>query len=147
MYNNNATHLQMQVNCIKNIGVISMKSTKARKDILEILERYDFPLNAEEVYEILDEDYDKSTIYRNLKRFEKDGTIKSIVFSDKIKYFYKIEGHFHFIYCIKCKKFEKFDICYSESMSQYLKEKLGYQIISHTLYFEGICKDCQKSSS
>lgn len=121
-----------------------MRNTKARRDILGVLDEYDYPLNAEQIYEKLNEDYDKSTIYRNLKNYEENGEIKSIVFSDKIKYFFKGEGHFHFIYCIKCKKFERFDLCYSEQMSKYIKERLGFKVLTHTLYFEGICKKCQK---
>lgn len=122
-----------------------MRNTKARREILEIMEKHDFPLSAEQIYQMLDKDYDKSTIYRNLKYFEVEGELNSIVFSDKITYFYKSGGHFHFIYCVKCKKFERFDLCYAESMSKYIRESLGYKVLSHTLYFEGICKACQKS--
>ncbi|MDN5342507.1 transcriptional repressor [Oceanotoga sp. DSM 15011] len=120
-----------------------MKLTKARRDILEIFKNSNYPLSAEQLFELLKKEYDLSTIYRNLNFFEKNSALKSIVFSDKVKYFYSGEGHFHFIYCVKCKKFEKFDLCYEDKISQYIKENLKFEILNHTLYFEGICQDCR----
>jgi len=143
-----ATHLQKRTTCNlkqKILGVIiRMRSTKARRDILNIFQNEDVPLSADYIYELLNGEYDKSTIYRNLKNFEKNGKLKSIVFSDKITYFYKGSGHFHFIYCVRCKKFERFNLCYSETISKFITDTLGYKVLGHTLYFEGICKNCQE---
>jgi Fur family ferric uptake transcriptional regulator len=120
-----------------------MRLTKARREIKKIFEINEIPLNADQVYNKLDKEYDLSTIYRNLDFFQKENFLKSIVFSDKIKYFYEDIGHFHYIYCVYCKKFEKFDMCYEKNISEYIEKNLEFEIISHTLYFEGICKECR----
>ncbi|AEX86480.1 Fur family transcriptional regulator [Marinitoga sp. 1135] len=120
-----------------------MKLTKPRKDILKLYENIDYPLNAEEIYNLLNKKYDLSTIYRNLNFFEKNHILKSIVFSDKITYYYRPNGHIHYIYCIKCKKFEKLDMCFEKEYSKYIEEILKFKITDHILYFEGICSNCQ----
>ncbi|MBM7560086.1 Fur family transcriptional regulator [Marinitoga litoralis] len=123
-----------------------MKLTKPRRDILSLYDEIDHPLNAEEIYNLLKNEYDLSTIYRNLNLFEKENILKSIVFSDKITYYYKSTGHFHFIYCIKCKKFEKLDICFENQFKKYIEENIQFKITDHILYFEGICKNCQNNN-
>lgn len=58
-----------------------MRSTKARRDILDIFHNEDVPLSADYIYELLNGEYDKSTIYRNLKKtLKKNGKLRSIVF-------------------------------------------------------------------
>ncbi|KAF2956900.1 Fur family transcriptional regulator [Marinitoga sp. 38H-ov] len=124
-----------------------MKLTKTRRDILSLYEKIDHPLNAEEIYNLLNNEYDLSTIYRNLNFFEKENILKSIVFSDKITYYYKSDGHFHYIYCIKCKKFEKLDICFENQFKKYIEDTIKFKITDHILYFEGICSNCQKEGN
>lgn len=122
---------------------MKIRITKARKEIIKLFEKIMKPINAEQIYEKLEKDYDLSTIYRNLDFFTKNNTIKSLVFSDKITYYYKSESHIHFIYCTNCKKFEKFNLCYEKEISEHIKKNLGFKVENHTLYFEGICKKCQ----
>lgn len=121
-----------------------MKLTRPRRDILNLYEKIDHPLNAEEIYNLLNNEYDLSTIYRNLNFFEKENILKSIVFSDKITYYYKPKGHYHFIYCIKCKKFERLNLCFEKQFKEYIEKNIDFKITDHILYFEGICSECQK---
>ncbi|WP_129408022.1 Fur family transcriptional regulator [Marinitoga lauensis] len=121
-----------------------MKLTKTRRDILKLYDEIDYPLNAEEIYNLLNREYDLSTIYRNLNFFEKENILKSIVFSDKITYYYKPKGHSHFIYCIRCKKFESLNLCFEKQYRDYIENNMHFKITDHILYFEGICSECQK---
>lgn len=123
-----------------------MRMTKARKDILKIFSENDKPLNAEQLNKILKDDYDLSTIYRNLNFFEEKAILKSIVFSDKIKYYFKSKGHYHFVYCTNCKKFQKINKCFEEEFKKYINNELDFDVESHTLYFEGLCHDCKNRS-
>ncbi|MDK2946643.1 Fur family transcriptional regulator [Geotoga petraea] len=120
-----------------------MRMTKARRDILKIFNENDKPLNAEQLSKILEEDYDLSTIYRNLNFFEEQAILRSIVFSDKIKYYFTSKGHYHFVYCTKCKKFQKINKCFEEEFKKHINKKLDFEVKSHTLYFEGLCHDCK----
>lgn len=120
-----------------------MRMTKARKDILKIFNNNDKPLNAEQLNKILDDDYDLSTIYRNLNFFEDQTILKSIVFSDKIKYYYTSKGHYHYVYCTECKNFQRISKCFEEEFKKYISNELDFDVESHTLYFEGLCHNCK----
>ncbi|HOO75598.1 MAG TPA: transcriptional repressor, partial [Tepiditoga sp.] len=98
------------------------------------------------IFEMLDKNYDISTIYRNLNFFVENNLIRTIVFSDKVTYYYSGKGHFHYIYCVKCKKFEKINMCYEEKLAEYIEKNLEFKVLDHTLYFEGICKECRNGS-
>jgi Fur family ferric uptake transcriptional regulator len=103
-------------------------------------------LSAEKLNGLLGFNYDLSTIYRNLNFFTSENILKTMVFSDKVTYYYYGNGHFHYIYCVKCKSFSRFDMCFEEKLSEYIKQQLEFEIMDHTLYFEGICKDCKNRS-
>lgn len=51
--------------------------------------------------------------------------------------------HHHYLICRQCKKAEELDDCTVERMESDLRKRKGYQDISHSLQFFGICPDCQ----
>ncbi|BBE30823.1 transcriptional repressor [Tepiditoga spiralis] len=120
-----------------------MKLTKIRIELLNIFKNLNYPLSAEQIYEKVHERCNLSTIYRNLSYFEDKKIIRSMVFSDKIKYYYSGVGHFHFVYCNVCKNFEKINLCYEKEFENYLKNTLEFSVSDHVLYFEGVCKKCK----
>ncbi|SHH43936.1 Fur family transcriptional regulator [Thermosipho atlanticus] len=121
-----------------------MVMTKKRKEILEIIEKSNKPLTAEEIYKVNKLKPNFSTIYRTLNFLESKNLIKSVSFENGPKYFYSTNKHYHFLYCIKCGNIEIFDKCTATQLEEFVEEKFDFQIIDHVFYFKGLCKNCQE---
>ncbi len=106
----------------------NLKVTKQRKLILEILEKENKPLAAEEIHNKLGKDFyiDLSTI---------DGVS-----------FYQLnnEDHKHFITCNNCHKKFIIENCPVHDLEDIIEKETGFIIKGHNFEFTGICPDCQK---
>ncbi|MBO8160726.1 MAG: transcriptional repressor [Thermosipho sp. (in: Bacteria)] len=121
-----------------------MNLTKWRKEILKIIEESNIPLTAEEIYTRNNLKPNFSTIYRALNFLEKNNLIKSVSFDNSPKYYFSINKHFHFLYCIKCGRIETFDKCFASKLEDYVVKNFNFNITDHVFYFKGICKKCQE---
>lgn len=114
----------------------NLKITKHRKELLNIINETE-EATIKKIQKSIK--IDKSTMYRILELFlEKELIEKNINYKNEI--YYEIKKHNHYIKCIKCHKKQKIDICPIEN----IKTK-DYEIISHKIEIDGICKDCKNS--
>jgi Fur family transcriptional regulator, ferric uptake regulator len=117
---------------------------KTEQSILNLIHSKHSPIDFVEITQHLKEkgsSPNKTTIYRNLDKMEKDGLIKKVILSDQ-KQFWEISQnnqshqHYHLI-CQKCESIE----CKELERNFTLNPKL-FQIQKIELNFYGFCHQC-----
>jgi Fe2+ or Zn2+ uptake regulation protein len=83
----------------------------------------------------------KTTIYRNLEKLEKEGLIKKVILSDHKQYWELAQTnpeqqHFHLI-CQKCEKIE----C-QELDSELAFKLINFKVLKTELNLYGFCQNC-----
>lgn len=119
--------------------------TKNREKVYNIIKEEKTPITAEDIYEKLkSEKIDLSTVYRALAVFCENDIVDKDLRSDKKCYYsIKDEHHGHYIVCNKCNKSIKLKECpIDESLKNELND-LGFEMKTHSIQIEGICKDCK----
>lgn len=128
-----------------------IKATNGRKIIYGILEKSEKPLNAEEIFIICKQSYDKvdlSTVYRTLELFEGIGLVDRMnLGDDKFSYIMKRDEHKHMLECRICHKEIEID-CPVRQVKEMLKNQTGFTFEDCDALLkdkiEGVCKECSK---
>ncbi len=128
---------------------MSLKSTKQRERILEVIHEAHGHLTADQVYSILkaeDTSIGVATVYRNLKTLYENKIINRIQHPD-FGYVYdaNLDRHYHF-HCDVCNKMYDIDDLYKEELNREVEHKFGGKVRSHMTFFYGTCPDCLKKS-
>ena len=143
---NKATIIDELKNIIKSKG---MKYTEQRAIILQILVNLDDHLNAEDIHNIIQNEYPEqnigiATIYRTLNFLEEVNLISSISFGKNGK---KYEGntdeHHDHLICTSCGKIVEFLDDSIEERQEYIANKNGFKITDHSMQIYGLCDKCQ----
>ena len=133
-----------------NIKSVSMRSTKQRSMILEILKGTKSHPTAGWIYEQVKRRYSNislGTIYRNLNLLKENGIIRELTFGkNTARYDANSEPHHH-IFCLECGKLEDVNCTVHPDLTKTVEEENGYKIVSHQLEFSGICPECLKKAS
>lgn len=131
-------------NTLKNNN---LRITKARKEILNILDNSKYPLTAEEIYELAKNEIDinLSTVYRNLSVFQEHGLVLKNSNLDNTWYYQlNRKKHTHQVICLICKKTVSIDFCPIHEITEEIENTTHFKISGHSLEFSGICPECQK---
>ena len=126
---------------------MSIKTTKQRDRILEVIRDAHGHLTADEVYQILkqeDTSIGVATVYRNLKFLYENKIINRIQHPD-FGYVYdaNLDRHYHF-HCDICNRMYDIDDLYQANLNTLIEKEFGGKIHSHMTFFKGICPDCLK---
>ena len=123
-----------------------LKITNARLAILSYLSSANQPLDADSIYQHLQQEHDrvdKVTVYRVLDSFFQKGLITRLDFQEgKFRYEKNDREHHHLI-CEQCGRIEDMSDCKIEEFQQGIAEKKQFLIKRHSLEFYGICHLCQ----
>jgi len=112
----------------------NLKSTSARRELLEILTQENKPISFEDVKSKIS--MDKATFYRNASKFEEEEIVHSFESNDKKRYYeFQKSSHAHFI-CNICNKIE----CLKNVKPVVLE---GYTIAD--IIYKGRCRECSLS--
>lgn len=125
---------------------MTIRMTKNRKEILEILKSSPRPLTAQEIFEYMEKSNTKmnlSTVYRTLDIFESNGLFQSLDIPGTVEkhYIVKAETHKHYGLCMTCKKTLAIDSCPLDSYQPNFNE--DFHIIGHSFMVYGYCKTCK----
>lgn len=124
----------------------TVKNTKQRCAIMQILKQSSDPVSAEDIFAALKAENPSlalSTVYRNLERFAGDGLIKKDVWRDGIvRYSIAQEHHGHYLICTECSAKIRIEDCPLTGIEQGLAHDTGYEIEGHTLTIYGKCPKC-----
>ena len=123
-----------------------LRMTPQRRTILRELRILDAHPAADEVYELVRRQLPKislGTVYRNLDVLSKAGLISRICLGDgQRRYDGRVHRHYH-VRCVECGKIS--DVSEGEfgDLDAAARSACEFEILSHQLQFEGLCKDCK----
>lgn len=125
----------------------SLKRTKNREIILNLMISTTHPLTVNEVKESLKEyKIDLSTIYRTLNSFAKNNILKRELNSNKEYTFLYEENDYHILVCKICHKRISIKGCPYHSVNEKLRKETGFIISDQNTEIYGICPECQKNA-
>lgn len=132
----------MNEEIFKNTG---LKKTKNRIVIYEALEKIDYPITADEIYEKLkDDDVDLSTIYRTMNSFIQVGIVKKEVNEQKENVFLLLRNEEnHILVCTSCHKKVKLPGCPYHEVNEEIEKKTGFIVQDQNVEIYGLCPECQ----
>ncbi len=120
--------------------------------IKEIVLNKDRQLSAEDVYNLIKQDYPEiglATIYRTLDLLTDLGMLQRVSFGDgKTRYGLADGGsqYQNHLICVRCGAVEAFDEAFLRSLEEAVGEANQFQVIDHEVKFFGVCKACQKEA-
>lgn len=129
---------------------MTLKNTKQRAIILEVIMASKEHLTAEQIYSKLkDEDYSigLATVYRNLNVLYQTHQINRVLHQES-GYVYDGNTHQHYHFkCSECGAIVDVEMPYQESLDELAKVfSEENEIDSHTIVFNGICQSCLKKN-
>lgn len=134
----------MAQNMLEKFG---LKKTKPRLAILNVLEKTQLPLTADEVFFALkNKDINLSTVYRTLNAFVDSGLAKKEVNKDKENIFLLVRDEHddhHILVCVKCHKVVPLKGCPYHEANEAIESETGFAIEDHNTEIYGVCPDCQ----
>lgn len=125
-------------------GDMKRRETPTKKKILDIFLASNIALSSPMLEEALNNSVDRSTVYRILRSFEKDGKIHKIV-DPNGKIFYAAckscssDSHFHNHFHFKCNECNKIE-CLEQSLPE--PNKKGYVFNDFYGLVDGLCATC-----
>lgn len=130
---------------LKRVG---LKNTKHRNSILEVLESYESPVTAEEIFLALKRNeiaINLSSVYRTLENLvAKEMVLKSILSGEnKAVFELKRIGHRHRLICSGCKKMVNIEGCPVAEYEKSLQKQTGFRVTGHKLEIYGYCHECE----
>jgi Fur family ferric uptake transcriptional regulator len=127
-----------------------MRNTRVRHAVSEILEASAVPLSLRELHDRVRRELPTtaySTIFRLIKRLERDGQISRVDWRERGSRFeWADRDHHHHIVCGDCGRtvdLEDRDLGFSERRIQ---SQTGFRVKHHTIELEGTCADCQPAA-
>ncbi len=126
--------------------------TKARQAVLNAVKDSSIPLSAGEIHKKIILPMDLVTVYRALKYLEEHGHLVSFSFACTLKrteryYYHRKDPHVHFFHCEGCHRFIDMGLCQLDPIVSTIEKEQRVQILSHTLYFTGLCAECLEAKS
>lgn len=124
----------------------SLRATPARIAVMKFLETTDTPVDVQMIKNYLAKQNvpsDAATVFRIMNIFTEKGITRQISFNEG-KFRYELasrEDHHHLI-CKNCDKIEDFSDCAIPALEKNIQKKKKFQVLSHTLEFYGLCRDC-----
>ncbi|MBP9920937.1 Fur family transcriptional regulator [Proteiniclasticum ruminis] len=133
------------MNTIEILKKHSIKVTKPRMAIYELLEKEHTGIGADYIYSTLlkeNHSINLSTVYRTLELFEEKNLIQKYDLGEK-KYNFSLirHGHHHIVECDSCHKVINLD-CPMKQIEDLITKETGFHLTEHHLELKGICKDC-----
>lgn len=127
-----------------------VKWTKQRKAVYEVLWNASEPLNAVQIYNLVekseDATYAVSTIYRILSAFEEKNLVSKTTWMGDGTVVYELNRgeHTHYAVCLECHKRIALQSC--PFAHAHMEQETGdFTVTGHKLELYGYCKECKKS--
>jgi Fur family ferric uptake transcriptional regulator len=130
---------------------IGLKKTEFRLELLNLFYNAKGPLSALHIFELLSKhknakrlDFDRATLFRNLKNLVQKSVLYSTEFGTGASYFSlrAADRHNHFIFCTKCEVAEAIDYCGIAPMIERASQR-GFSVSSHRFELIGLCSSCK----
>ncbi len=122
----------------------SLRRTRRRLRIIEVLRDTPRPLTARELRAQLGEDsVDLATVYRTLERFVAASLANRVQLGDgTARYEIADRNHHHHLVCTICGAVESLATCQVGPLEDLALREHGFHVASHSLEFFGTCQGC-----
>lgn len=121
--------------------------TVPRESILNVLRQHALPLTNKEIHQLLNDECDLATVYRNLHTLAEMGVVKRVDFGDGAARWELVADangdHHHHLICTRCSAVVEIDHCFPRSFEKALAARHHFAEITHRLEFFGVCPKCQ----
>ena len=129
----------------------SLRKTKSRLKVWEILSSSTTPLTARQIAQKADGGNEEkavwlSSVYRALEAFEKAQAVNRTLLKDSTEALYSISetGHHHYAICMNCKSRTELEGCpFGEHEHLHTVDE-DFMVVGHVVEVFGYCKDCRK---
>lgn len=129
------------------VMIMSIKLTKQRQVILDLIQNSDGHMTADQIHTVLKEQDVKigiATVYRNLNTLF-DQKLINRVRHPELGFIYDKNTHDHYHFrCVECDKIQDVEVPYQDHVHELVENELGVVVLSHDMNFEGICSECLK---
>ena len=129
------------------VNVESLRPTRQRKAVSEVLSTITKFSSAQEVYALLTSRGEKvglATVYRTLQALAETGAI-DVLRNDDGEALYRAcsTDHHHHLVCTGCSKTTEISAPEVEIWTEKIAREQGYVISGHTIEVFGLCKNCR----
>ena len=129
----------------------SLRKTKSRLKVWEILSSSTTPLTARQIAQKADGGNEEkavwlSSVYRALEAFEKAQAVNRTLLKDSPEALYALSetGHHHYAICMNCKSRTELEGCpFGEHEHLHTVDE-DFMVVGHVVAVFGYCKDCRK---
>lgn len=126
-----------------------LKNTKTRKCVLQLLDKFQTPMSANDIFNSLEaEGITLSSIYRTLEAFTKENiVIKDTDTKGTAIYTIQKDDHCHYLECKNCHKKIKLDYCPYHKANDKISKAYNFEADENNIIIYGTCKDCKHKKS
>ena len=131
------------------VAEVKRRSTWQRSAIVDLLERSQVFLSAQQIHTELEEEGTKvglATVYRNLQSLAEEDLVDTVR-SDDGEALYRLcvnEGHHHHLVCRSCGKAVEIAGSLFENWVHDIASANGFTKVEHVAEFFGLCNDCSQ---
>lgn len=126
----------------------TVRYSRQRERILELVKSTDTHPSADWVYEILKKEIpglSLGTVYRNLKNLAEQGLLSRVDFSkDYDRFDPNTDEHYHFV-CEKCGKIIDLPVEVKHDLQKEMQKDIPFTVHRHSIQFYGVCDLCAKA--
>lgn len=135
----------------KSSGKRTMRNSKQRQAILDLLAASPEHMSAEEIYQQarkIQPNISLGTVYRNLDTLSEQGMIIRSSFADG-KARYEMAGieHHHHLICLQCGEIRDLEQCPMAPDLEAVLQEEDFQVVQHQFEIYGYCHQCQHRRS
>ena len=134
------------------VAEVKRRSTWQRSAIVDLLERSQVFLSAQQIHAELEEEGTKvglATVYRNLQSLAEEDLVDTVR-SDDGEALYRLctnEGHHHHLVCRSCGKAVEIAGSLFENWVHDIAVANGFTKVEHVAEFFGLCNDCSQKQA
>ena len=111
-----------------------------KKQLISLLEKSNLPIAVGDILKKIPAN--KTTIYRELEQFVKQGIVSEVEFGDGKKRYELSREHHHHLVCRDCGNIEDIEID-ENKLFKNINSQSNFLIENHNIEFFGKCRKCQ----
>lgn len=135
----------------KGAKVLTQRNTEQRQLVLEIIQRADRHLDADEIYQqarLKSPSISLSTIYRSLQLFKELGLVEEHQFDGMRRYYESSpQSKHHHLVCLGCGRIFEFKCPSAERLKSRISREEGFKVTDAEVRLAGYCPECQQRLS
>ena len=133
----------------RDLNTRGLKATPQRLAVIAAVNQAEGYFTPHELYESLKHKHSEIglvTVYRTLAALTRAGLICQIESTGETRiYARRSRAHHHHLVCGRCSRVMEFNECELKSLIEKLTRETGFEVRSHSLEFQGLCRECSRA--